>query len=141
MNLGTFGAIISFALELEEQAFEFYKNQSKAVFSQSNEQFLKGSQKRLNRLRRIRQEMVTEMILEPITGVDSEEYTLRIADSSKNAEVLNQAIHIEENIHSFYTTTAPLIPMKEVQRAFLRLADENKTRLEKIRITLEENSR
>jgi rubrerythrin len=129
MQLGTFGAVISFALALETQAFEFYEGLNQDVFSQSGHQLLKGSQKRLNRLRRIRQELVTEMILEPITGVDSDDYVLNVLDSSDPSEVLNQALRLEENMRRFYTTTAPLIPMKEVERAFLRLAKENETRL------------
>ena len=134
MQLGTFGAIISFALTLETQAFEFYEGLNQDVFSQSTHQFLKGSEKRLHRLLRIRQELVTEMILEPITGVDSDDYELTILDSSDPADVLHQAIRLEENMHRFYLTTAPLIPMKEVERAFLRLAKENKARVTAIKM-------
>ena len=76
MELGTFGAIISFALELESQAYEYYEDLNNTVFFQSNSQLMKGSQKRSKRLRRIRQELVTEMILEPITGVESNDYLI-----------------------------------------------------------------
>jgi hypothetical protein len=139
MKLGTFGAIISFALELEGQAFEFYESLNRAVFSQPGPQFLKGSQKRLSRLRRIRQELVTEMILEPITGVDSDDYVVSISDGSDAVNVLHQAIRLEENMCRFYSTIASVIPMKEVERAFLRLAKENETRVADIKTIIGDN--
>jgi rubrerythrin len=129
MELGTFGAIISFALELELQAAEYYEKHNEKIFSQTDSKLLKNSQKRVSRLKRIRQELVTEMILEPITGVDSNDYSVSVSQETTEAEVLHQAIRLNENMHHFYSTMAPLIPMKEVQRAFLRLAKENETRV------------
>ena len=129
MELGTFGAIISFALELELQAVEYYENHNEIVFSQIDSTLIKNSQKRVGRLKRIRQELVTEMILEPITGVDSNDYTVSVSEEMTKAEVLHQAINLNENMNRFYSTMAHLIPMKEVQRAFLRLAKENETRM------------
>ena len=130
MELGTFGAIISFALELESQAYEYYENLNNTVFFQSVSHLLKGSQKRSKRLRRIRQELVTEMILEPITGVESDDYLLSVSEESDESEYLYQGIRLEENMRNFYLAMAPLIPMKEVERAFLRLAKENESRME-----------
>jgi len=129
MELGTFGAIISFSLELEMQASEFFENHNKKVFSQIDSQLLKSLQKRVSRLRRIRQELITEMILEPINGVDSGDYTLSISTGTDEADLLQQAVRLDENMNRFYTTMGPLIPMKEVQRAFLRLAKENEARM------------
>jgi len=129
MELGTFGAIISFALELELQMFEYYENHYESVFSKFDSQLLVSSQKRANRLKRIRQELVTEMILEPITGVDSGDFAMSISEGTNEADLLHKAIHLEENMHRFYSAMSPLIPMKEVQRAFLRLSKENQSRI------------
>ena len=139
MKLGTFGAIISFALELEGQAHEFYESLNHEVFSKPGPQFQKGSLKRLSRLRRIRQELVTEMILEPITGVDSDDFVVSISDGSDIVNVLRQAIRLEENMRRFYSTVASLIPMKEVERAFLRLAKENESRVVEIKTIIADN--
>lgn len=139
MKLGTFGAIISFALELEGQALEYYESLNRAVLSQPGNHFLKGSQKRLNRLRRIRQEMVTEMILEPITGVDSDDYVVSIPEISNSVKMLHQLIHLEENMCHFYSKMAAIIPMKEVERAFIRLAKENEARLTDLKSIIEDN--
>jgi rubrerythrin len=131
-ELGTFGAIISFALELENQAFGFYESLNDTDFFQTLSFLLKGSTKRIGRLKRIRQELVTEMILEPMTGVNGDEYRVTLADESGGTEVIQQAVHLEENMGSFYAMAAPLIPMKEVERAFLRLAKENGNRKVKL---------
>jgi len=130
MELGTFGAIIGFALELELQAYKYYEDLNNRVSFPTVIKLMKGSQKRSNRLRRIRQELVTEMILEPITGVESDDYLFSISEESVESEYLNQGIRLEENMRHFYLTMAPLIPMKEVERAFLRLAKENVARIE-----------
>jgi rubrerythrin len=139
VKLGSFGEIISFALELEGKALAYYESLNHAVLSQPGHQLQKGSQKRLNRLRRIRQEMVTEMILEPITGVDSDDYIVSIPDTSDSDNVLQQALRLEENMRHFYSKTAALIPMKEVERAFLRLAKENEIRLTDLRTIMDDN--
>ena len=128
MKLGTFGAVISFALELEEQALVYYESLNNTL----SPQLLKGSQKRLNRLRRIRQELVTEMILEPITDVDSDDYVVSIPAGTDEAEKLMGAVRLEENMGRYYSKSAPLIPMKEVERAFVRLAKENEMRVASI---------
>ena len=128
MELGTFGAIISFALEMELQALENSERLDKTMFPQIETRLQNSSRKRINRLRRIRQELVTEMILEPITGVESGDFFITIAEGSNATDQLQQAIRLEENLHRFYSTMGPLIPMKEVQRAFARLSKENDTR-------------
>jgi len=131
-ELGTFGAIISFALELENQAIGFYDSLCETTPSLLFSQLLKGAQKRLGRLKRIRQELVIEMILEPITGVEKIDYVLELSETSNGSQLLEQAKILEENMGNFYTNTASLIPMKEVERAFLRLAKENTSRKAKL---------
>lgn len=129
MELGTFGAIISFAMDLEQQAFNYYEGLKQTGLSGLTSQLISGSQKRINRLHRIRQELVTEMILEPITGLDSATYELLIKPDLDDAGLLDQTVQLETNLHHFYSNTAHLIPMKEVERAFMRLAAENEKRL------------
>jgi hypothetical protein len=129
MELGTFGAIISVALELEQQTYVYYEKLKQTNLFDHTSQLLNGSQKRISRLVRIRQELVTEMILEPITGIESSDYELSITQGLDDVGQLEQAILLERNLHSFYSNVAPLIPMKEVERAFLRLAEENEKRI------------
>jgi hypothetical protein len=134
-ELGTFGAIISFALVLETQAFAFYESIDGTKLDQTITNLLKGSTKRIARLKRIRQELVTEMILEPISGIDGDTFALEISSTPGEDSIINQAVNIEDNMGAFYTTAASLIPMKEVESAFYRLAKENwdrKTKLEEL---------
>jgi rubrerythrin len=128
-ELGTFGAIVTFALDLENQALAFYQGLDDSESSSTILQLVKGSQKRLQRLTRLRQELVTEMILEPISGVFESDYQVDLSGSPNWSEMANS---LEQNMGTFYSTTAPLIPMKEVERAFLRLAKENHHRVNTI---------
>lgn len=133
MELGTFGAIISYAIELEEQAFNYYEKLKQTGLSVITSQLLNGSQKRIDRILRIRRELVTEMILEPITGLDSGDFEFLIMVDLDDAGLLDQAVHLENNLHNYYSNTASLIPMKEVERAFQRLAAENEKRVSYIK--------
>lgn len=133
MELGTFGAIISFVLELEQQTCDYYDQLKQTAQSELFHQLQHGSYKRISRLARIRQELVTEMILEPITGIDSDKYKIDIAPESDEVDIFNQAILLEGNLDDFYSQVSPLIPMKEVARAFLRMAEENEKRITSIK--------
>lgn len=139
MLLGTFGAIITFALELENEASEYYERTFRKMFDHAGAQLLKGSKKRIDRLIRTRQELITEMILVPITDVDSDDYKLTFSGGPDKTDLLNQALQIEGNMLRFYSTTAPSIPMKEVQRVFSRLAIENQNRINNLNNFLSEN--
>ena len=93
MELGTLGSILKYALKLENTLITF----SKGVISNSNEpttceifqDVIKKHEKILKRLKRVRHENTTEMILEPIKDFNSNEYSL---------EKLEQKIYSEENI-------------------------------------------
>lgn len=135
MELGTFGAIISFAIELEEQTHNYYQELEQTSLSGTTSQLINGSKKRITRLHRTRQELVTEMILEPITGLDSADYEIPITLDLNDVGLRDQAVQLETNLHDFYSNTASLIPMKEVERAFQRLAAENERRVTLIQNT------
>ena len=72
------------------------------------------------------------MILEPINGISGGDYWVDQPDSFEDANIVGQAISVEKNLSIFYESSAPLIPMKEVQRAFTRLSKENDKRVAKL---------
>ena len=74
MELGTFGAILGFAMDLEERAAGFYEAGAQGGLEGPFGELARGSYKRLRRLERARREWVVEMILEPITGLYSGAY-------------------------------------------------------------------
>ena len=125
MELGTFGAIVSFAMALEEQAASFYEQETAARPAELFDELARGSRKRLRRLERARREMVAEMILESISGLETENYSPEV---NSGGDLLPQARALEEAAARFYRDAADKMPIKEVERLFRRLAKENEKR-------------
>ena len=128
MELGTFGAILRFAMELEQQAADFYKEAAGIEMEQVFHELARGSRKRLSRLERARREMVSEMILESITGLEGDLYGVNLNLKTDKAGLLRQAQALEETCARFYRDAANKMPIREVVRLFQRLARENQQR-------------
>jgi rubrerythrin len=132
MELGTFGAIIRSALELEKQASDFYleagHDSLRPVFADLSKQ----ARKRLTRLANLRREGINEMILEPITGFDDNAFRVDVAAEAEEAGMVELAIALEENLARFYTVASAKTPLNEVSRAFRQMAKENETHLSKL---------
>jgi rubrerythrin len=132
MELGTFGAIMKFALETENDVTSFYESvedlaQSEELASLFNN-LAKRGQKRAKTIERIRRENVTEMILEPITGLDSDIYTpvTTIPESPDDKTLQEIAVEIENNLYAFYTQAAVKVDfLSEVAYALELLAEAN----------------
>ena len=127
MELGTFGAIMRFAMDLEEQAAGFYEGAARDGLRGAFGELASGSRKRLRRLERARREFVTEMILEAITGLDGDAYHVDL-DPADESGLLRQAQALEEASARFYRDAAEKMPIREVVRLFRRLARENEQR-------------
>ena len=132
MELGTFGAIIKFALDIETKTGNFYQSASDIVkdadlVSIFTDLVVRG-QKRMKTLERVRRENVTEMILEPIIGFDSDSYSI-ITEISENVndDILRTlASNIETTLREFYATAAIKIDfLIEAAYAFELLAEKN----------------
>ncbi|MHA2426297.1 MAG: hypothetical protein ACXAEF_16025 [Candidatus Thorarchaeota archaeon] len=132
---------MKFALELESKSLDFYEGALKLISTdelKSTFQTLKEScTSRISTLERIRRENVTEMILEPIKGLDSGSYVLEldISDSSNDETLSTSAISIEETRKHFYEKGSLKIEfLIEAATAFDRLADENQDNIDLIRL-------
>ncbi|MCX7681181.1 MAG: ferritin-like domain-containing protein [Anaerolineae bacterium] len=125
MELGTFGAILRFAMQLEEQSAAFYAAASGTV--SLFDELEQAARKRLARLEQARREGVAEMILESITGLDSETYTTTLDPQASAASLRAQARALEEAAARFYRDAAARLPIREVARLFQRLAQEHET--------------
>jgi rubrerythrin len=132
MELGTFGAIVSFAIGLEDRATAFYDAAAQATQSETLGELARGSHKRLDRLTRARQELVAEMILESITGLTEESYAVELDSTADEASLMGQARNLEETSMRFYQDAADKLPIREVVRLFTRMAQENEKRLAKL---------
>lgn len=121
MALTQFGSIFKFALQLEEQMAEFYEQAAKEDEINSDEftRRAKACRIRKRKLEQSRRLNVTEMILEPIEGLDESSYHLDLI-------LTPQAINAnEETISRFYTDAGPKINVLESRRVFARCKKEH----------------
>lgn len=129
MELGTFGAIISFGINLEDQARNFYEQGAGGRLEETFHELARGSGKRLQRLEWARRELVAEMILESIVGLDGDAYQVNLDPTVGEAERLEQAHDLEEITARFYQDAAAKMPIRQVVRLFQRMAQENQQRI------------
>ena len=141
MELGTFGAALGFAIELEGRSAEFYQEAASLVKDSLAEGVflaLAGARrKRKELLERSRRENINEMLLEPIVGLKGSDYLVETELSSKMGyyDALRLAIEWEENSRRFYLHGARRVNLPEVTRVFEKLGEENadhKLRLESL---------
>lgn len=122
MKLGTFGAIMGFAMQMEEQTASFYKTTAHDHPGELFTELARRARKRVTRLERARREGVAEMILEPITGLDGDDYTVVLNPDTAPAE---QALALEKASARFYREAANKMPIREIVRLFKRMANES----------------
>jgi rubrerythrin len=130
MELGTFGAILRFAMQIEEQSAAFYEAAGKVV--PSLQELAQAARKRLARLEQARREGVAEMILESITGLDSDAYAVTLNPQAETAALQAQSQALEEATARFYRDAAAKLPIREVARLFQRLAQEHESAVHKV---------
>ena len=135
-SLNTFGAILSFAIDLEARLGEYYSAAGAqaaageaADLAEQFEEYARKSARRGQRLTAIRQEHVTEMILEPISGLNAADYLIDFDAQAAGADALAEAIRLETRAERFYAEAGPKLNVTEARRAFQRLAQENAERL------------
>lgn len=137
MSLNTFGAVLTFAIELEGAMQKFYEGASAVVgdgdTTELFENYAKKSGKRKQRLTAVRQDNVTEMVLEPISGLDQANYEPVASTPTDRAGALAEAIRLEERAERFYQDAGPKLNVTEPRRAFQKLAQENTERLSELR--------
>jgi hypothetical protein len=131
MDLGTTGAILTFALELEKDIGAFYSESvpeaNDASLKQAFEEIQRTQRKRERLLSRFRRENVTEMILEPIHGFESEAFEIAISsDIDRDDSFLkDSAIKIEETLQSFFSKASEKTTfLPEVSDEFKRISDK-----------------
>jgi rubrerythrin len=132
MDLGTFGAIMKFALEVETEVTRFYESAQGLAKAEDlagvfGSLALRG-EKRLRTIERIRRENVTEMILEPIVGLVSDAYqpTISIPEDVDDNKLTNIAREVEKKLNAFYNDAAAKLEfLSEVAYSFEILAEAN----------------
>jgi rubrerythrin len=132
LELGTFGAVLRFALELEAAVTAFYKSAlghtTNPKLKQLSEGFIQRGEKRVQLLMRLRRENTTEMLLEPITGLDAEKFRpqTNLLKGTGDSGLTTLASATETKLQAFYTAAAEKVSfLSEAAGAFERLAEEN----------------
>jgi hypothetical protein len=124
MQLGTFGAIMTFAMQLEEQGVTLYGPAMPSLPEDARTTLLRGSRKRLKRLERAKREGVAEMILEPISGLDDSDFHVE-----ESGDAMETAMRFEATCIRYYREAAEKLPILEISRLFERMAEGNESRI------------
>lgn len=141
MALTTFGAIMGFAAEITGQTGEIYKTlaqKAKDLTLREVLQVLSAEEGKSNSLmEKTRRENVTEMILEPITGLHQEDYgiDLKVVDQMEDAGLLRAALILEEREKKFFQDASAKVPLPEVARIFRKISqkkDQNVGKLQRL---------
>ena len=112
-SLNTFGAILTYAINLEERLRDYYQ-------SIGNSQRAQSGDKRRQTLERIRREYVVEITLEPIDGLDEKNYAFDLDNHSDGG-----LRTIESTVARFYADVSPKINVRQAQRALERCGKEH----------------
>jgi rubrerythrin len=131
VELGTFGAILTFALEFEGAATDFFAaaagtakaDDVKEVF----DDLTKAGQKRLKTLERTRRENVAEMILEPIADFCSEDYPCdaSVTAGAGDGDLVKQAVQLEGTAVAYYREASDKVSVAEVARILSKMAKQH----------------
>lgn len=138
MSLTTFGAIMGFAAEITRQAGETHKNlvqRAKDLTLREIFQALSAEGgKNHSLMEKTRRENVTEMILEPITGLRQEDYDvdLIVVDQMEDADLLRAALVLEEREKKFFSDVSMKVSLPEVARIFRKMAQKKEENLERL---------
>ena len=139
MSLKNFGGVLDFAIQLENQNASFLQdalnNPETNDCQDTLERFLNENKKNSKTLSRARQENVTEMILEPIQGLEEQSYQAEEIDPKQlnKQQVLEKIKEREDKSLDFYENAAErLKPVSDVASTFKRLAKKRRTRIEQL---------
>jgi cobalamin biosynthesis protein CbiD len=151
MALSTFGAIMGFAAEMIGQTKGAYETlvekAENPVLRETLQAFLEEGGKNYSLMEKTRRENVTEMILEPVTGLYQEDYeiNLKMLDLMGDVDVVRVAMILEQREKKFFRDASSKVPLPEVARVFRKIAqkkEENLTKLQSLGLnqTLKEST-
>ncbi len=138
MTLTTFGAIMGFAAEMAKRKEEVYKSLAQKTRNSALRKVLEvlsdEESKNHALMMKTRRENVTEMILEPVTGLYPEDYEvdLKGTESMENASILKAALMLEERDEKFFQNASTKVPLPEVTRIFRKMAQKKEDNLAKL---------
>lgn len=136
MELTTFSMVLRYTLQLEDQTGQFYRSlAANNTLTQARDLFTKfasDSDKRKKDLERTARESVDHSLLEPVSGLLEETYTLNAAipDGAKTSDVISAARSLEETMTKFYTDAGDKIKfISNVSRLYRRYSQDRQKAL------------
>ncbi len=139
MTLTTFGAIMGFASEVIRQSELTYQSMVEKAkhpaLKEALQVLLNESRKNHSLMEQSRREHVTEMILEPITGLDPEAYhlDLEISNSAEDVHLFKTALMIEEREKRFFQDVSSRVPLPEVAKMFRKIGQKKEKNIDRLR--------
>jgi rubrerythrin len=138
MALSTFGAIMGFAAEMVGHARVTYEALSEkakdAALKEVLQQLAVEEGKTHTLMERTRREHVTEMILEPITGLYKKDFEVDLGHGGQknDADLLRHALVLEEREKRFFQDASAKVPLPEVARIFRKISRKKEENVEKL---------
>jgi len=129
---------MGFAAEITGQTGEIYKTlaqKAKDLTLREVLQVLSAEEGKSHSLmEKTRRENVTEMILEPISGLHQEDYgiDLKVVDPMEDADLLRAALVLEEREKKFFNDVSIKVPLPEVARIFRKMTQKKQENLAKL---------
>jgi rubrerythrin len=131
MELTTFSMVLRYTLQLEDQTAQFYRNlaatnqlaQAKELFTK----FADNSDRRRKDLERTARESVDHSLLEPVSGIFEETYTLNtsLLNGAAITDAISAAKTLEEMMQKFYVEAGDKIKfISNVSRLYKRYAQD-----------------
>ncbi|MBM5804738.1 MAG: hypothetical protein FJZ49_01480 [Candidatus Verstraetearchaeota archaeon] len=140
MQLGTFGAILKYAIEIEDAASLYYDELVKKASEGSKtsiSELSNASKKNKQALERTRRMEMQEMILEAISGIDTVNYDAKFDVPADFKAGLMNAVEIEKKATAFYSDSSKKLGfLPNVERILEKIGKEREARIEKIRVFL-----
>ena len=129
MELTAFGAVIKFAMDLEEEVaarVETLAGHDGVSMGKLGDEISAHARKNIKLLERTRREHVNELVLEPVTGLDSSDYELEKLPSGglTTSRALEYVMRILKTLIRFYADAAERITNPEAKRTFSRIFDK-----------------
>ena len=131
MELTTFSMVLRYTLQLEDQTAQFYRNLAASnKFTQAKELFTKfadSSDRRRKDLERTARESVDHSLLEPVSGIFEETYSVNttLPNGASITDAISAAKTLEEKMQKFYTEAGDKIKfISNVNRLYRRYAQD-----------------
>lgn len=137
MQLGTFGAILKYATDIEEGAATYYDSLAALASGDvkaAASEMAAASRKNKQILERTRRMEMQEMILEAISGLDTVNYDAAFSAPYDLKAGIAHALDIEGKAASFYTDSASKLGfLDNVKRALEKLGKDRGARSARLR--------